>query len=794
MLLPVAIGLGFLVAFLAPALHSRLPERSSWLLAAFPLTVAGLAAVSLAVGSEAPEHWSLPWVPELGVGLSFRADGLSLLFVLMISVIGTLVLVYAGAYLRGHADLGRFYAWQLVFMAAMLGVVTADNLLLVFVFWELTSLSSYLLIGFTHDQASARRAALQALLVTGGGGLALLAGLVLLGASAGTFEISALLEHGDAIRGGALYAPATALILLGAFAKSAQFPFHFWLPNAMEAPTPVSAYLHSATMVKAGIYLMFRLSPVLNGTDLWTMLVVGAGALSLVLGGLLSLTQTDLKRLLAYSTVSALGLMTLLIGFGSPRALEAALTFLVAHAAYKGALFLVAGILDHETGTRDIRRLGRLRRALPMTATAGGLAALSMAGLPPLLGFVSKELAYESILHTAAGPPLLVALIFGGAGFVFVAAVVGVVPFWTTPSTKQQDGEPTNLATAHHEADVALWFGPVVLAALGLLAGLWLEPFGARVVAPAASAAIGAAVTVKQALWHGFTPALGLSVLTLAIGTGLFLMRTQVRDGLLPANRLLGGDLGFNHVLAWLNAVAALLTRILQNGYLRNYLLAIVVATIGLVGGTLLWGGVSWPTGVADVQAHEAALGALILIAALASIRSRSRLSAVAALGAVGFGVSLIYMWYGAPDLAMTQFLIESLTVILFVLAFYHLPHFAKLSSARARARDIAIALLTGGLMTTLVLTVLAEPLFPGIADYFGRVAAVDAHGRNVVNVILVDFRGLDTLGEITVLGIAATGVFALLKLHPRRPAVAPAVAPDLAEAQPIVEELETPR
>ncbi len=791
-MLPVAIALGLLLALLAPALHTRLRHRAGWLLAAYPLVVAALAGQILT--SREPYASTFPWAPDLGLALSFRADGLSLLFVLLISVIGSLVLVYGSGYLRGHADLGRFYAWLLVFMAAMLGVVTADNLLLLFVFWELTSLSSYFLIGFGHDGASARRAALQALLVTGGGGLALLAGLVLLGLSAGTFEISALLEQGDGIRGGALYVPATCLILLGAFTKSAQFPFHFWLPNAMEAPTPVSAYLHSATMVKAGIYLLLRLSPALNGTDLWLALVVGAGVVTLLVGGLLSLAQIDLKRLLAYSTVSALGLLTLLIGLGTPVALKAAVGFLAAHAAYKGALFLVAGILDHETGTRDVRRLGGLRRALPITAAAGGLAALSMAGLPPLLGFVTKELAYEAGLQDASALPLMAALVLGGVGFVFVAGIVGVAPFWSAPAVGRGDPEGVGPATAEHEAGAALWLGPGVLAVFGLLAGLWVEPFGALVLAPAASAAIGETVTLKLALWHGLTPALGLSILTLALGAGLFVIRARVRQGLAFAARILGGDFGFDRLLAGLNGLASLQTRLLQNGYLRYYLLMIVIATIALVGGTLLARGVAWPATVFDIEWHEAALGALILIAAFAAIRSRSRLSAVAALGAVGFGVSLIYLWYGAPDLAMTQFLIESLTVVLFVLAFYHLPHFARLSSVPARARDVVIALMTGGLMTALVLTVLAEPLFPSISDYYGRVAAVDAHGRNVVNVILVDFRGLDTLGEITVLGIAATGVFALLKLHPRDPRVDPARRAGEDAAAAAVEETEVAR
>ncbi|HRF49684.1 MAG TPA: proton-conducting transporter membrane subunit, partial [Anaerolineales bacterium] len=430
-MLLAAIGSGFILASLAPALTPRLGRWAGWVLAGLPAAIVLLLIVQwpvVAGGRAIVEAY--PWVPELGVSLSLRLDGLGLLFALLISGIGALVAVYGGGYLKGDRDLGRFYAWLLVFMAAMLGVASADNLLALFIFWELTSLSSYMLIGFGHDRASARQAALQALLVTGGGGLALLAGLVLLGLAGGTFELSALLSQGEALRAHALYVPAVVLILLGAFTKSAQFPFHFWLPNAMEAPTPISAYLHSATMVKAGVYLLLRLSPALGGTELWIYAVGGVGATTMLLGAVLALAQTDLKRLLAYSTVSALGMLTLLIGLGTKLALEAAVVLLAAHALYKGALFLVAGILDHETGTRDITRLGGLLRQLPITATAAGIAALSMAGVPPLFGFISKELIYEAALAGGAGPALIAIVVVAGVSFAVVAGLVGLAPFW----------------------------------------------------------------------------------------------------------------------------------------------------------------------------------------------------------------------------------------------------------------------------------------------------------------------------------------------------------------------------
>ncbi|MFB3140368.1 MAG: proton-conducting transporter membrane subunit, partial [Candidatus Acidiferrales bacterium] len=395
MLLAVAVLSGFVMALAAPWLHRIARSTSGWVLALFPLALtvyfAGQAG-RVAAGEVLAV--SIDWVPSLGIALSFYLDGLSLLFALLISGIGALVVVYAGGYLAGHAHLGRFYAFLLMFLASMLGLVLANNVITLFVFWELTSVSSYLLIGFEHEREAARQAALQALLVTGLGGLALLAGLLLLGQAGGSMELSELLTRGEAIQAHPFYAPILLLILAGAFTKSAQFPFHFWLPSAMEAPTPVSAYLHSATMVKAGIYLLARFNPVLGGTELWFYIVTAAGAATMLVGAYLAFQQSDLKRILAYSTMSALGMMVLLLGLGTELAVKAAIVSILVHALYKGALFLVAGAVEHETGTRDVDRLGGLRRAMPITAAAAALAALSMAGLPPLFGFIGKEMVY----------------------------------------------------------------------------------------------------------------------------------------------------------------------------------------------------------------------------------------------------------------------------------------------------------------------------------------------------------------------------------------------------------------
>ena len=756
MILALSVLSIFGLSLAAPWLARRAGNAAGWILAILPATVTlYLTSLLPLAAADQPVAFSIPWSAELGLLLSFRADGLGLLFALLIAGVGTLVVVYAGSYLKEHPDLGKFYSWLLVFMGSMLGLALADNMLLMFVFWELTSISSYMLIGFDHERETARAAARQAFLITAGGGLALLGGVLLLGQAGGTLEFSALLRQGEVVRASPFYLPAVLLILLAAFTKSAQFPFHFWLPNAMEAPTPVSAYLHSATMVKAGVYLLARLGPVLNGTDLWLYGVGGVGAVTMLVGGYLALLQTDLKRLLAYSTVSALGMLTLLIGLGSPHALEAAIIFLLAHSLYKGALFLVAGALDHETGTRDVTRLSGLFSAMRLTAIAGGVAAMSMAGLPPLFGFISKELTYGVALES--GSWLTAAVFFASLFFVFVAGAVGIGPFW---------GKRKPTPTAPHEPPLGMWLGPLLLAALSLFVGIFPAFVSDSLVSPAISASIGEPSTLKLVLWHGINPAFLLSVATLVIGAGLFAARNPLRSVLSRLSWTWGPSFLYDRALGGLDTLARGQTRLLQSGYLRFYIMTLVIVATGLVGFTLFTrDGWDFPEDVTDIRFYEVAFGVFILGAAFVATVTRSRLGTVASLGVVGYGVSLIYILFGAPDLAMTQFLIESLTVILFVLAFYHLPQFTQLSSRGSRVRDLLIALLAGGLMTALVLSATGILYYPSISDYLVRNALPLGHGRNIVNVILVDFRAFDTMGEITVLGIAAIGVYVLLKL-----------------------------
>jgi len=756
MLVPVLVL--FLLAVLAPTLDRALGRRAGVVLAVVPaLLFAHFARwlPGVAGGAVPVESW--PWVPGLGITLAFRADGLALLLALLVTGIGALVLVYGGTYLDGDPRRPRFFAGILFFMGAMLGLVLADDAIVLFVFWELTGVSSYLLIGYEHEKAEARQAALQALLVTGAGGLALLAGLLLLGQVAGTFELSALGAHAAAVRTSGLYLPVLLLVLLGAFTKSAQVPFHFWLPGAMAAPSPVSAYLHSATMVKAGIYLLARLHPVLGGTPAWHTLVILAGTATLLTGAALAWGQTDLKRLLAFTTVSALGALTLLVGIGTELAAQAAMMFLLVHALYKAALFLGVGTLDHEAGTRDHRLLGGLVTVMPMTAVAVSVSALSMAGLPPLFGYVAKELFYEAKQEAPlAGDLVTVASFLGSALVAAAAGLVGIRPFL---------GRRGSATDGAHEGPPALWLGPVVLAslstALGLLPGLLAAPL----VQAAATAVHGEHTEVALQPWMGMSPALVQSLLMLATGVLLY----AVHDRLLPrltglrALAAWGPGAAYRAAQDGVLALARWQTRVLQNGVLGWYLLVVVGTTVALVGGIFL-ARVGVPSPLpGEVRVYEAAVTAAMAAAAMAVVAARSTLFAVAALGIVGYGTALLFLFFHGPDLALTQIAVETLTVVLFVLLLKRLPRLRILSSRAELVRDGIVAVTGGALMSALVLAAAALPHPSPLTDYFARASAPLANGRNVVNVILVDFRSLDTLGEITVLAVAALGVVALL-------------------------------
>lgn len=743
---------------------------SGWLLALLPLGLTVyFASLIPRIASGNPISVSFAWAPTLGVELAFYVDGLSLILALLISGIGALVTIYAGGYLAGHLLVGRFYLFLMVFMGAMLGVALSNNLIVLFVFWELTSLSSYLLIGFKSDKYESRQSALQALLVTGAGGLAMLAGFVLLGIIGGTLEISGLVSQADKISADPLYPLMLALILLGAFTKSAQFPFHFWLPNAMAAPTPVSAYLHSATMVKAGVYLLARLDPILGGTPFWQSSLVTVGVITMLLGAYLAWQQIDLKRILAYSTISALGTLVMLIGLGTPSALKAAVVFLVVHSLYKGALFMAAGSVDHETGTRDITKLSGLLRKMPITFVAVVLATFSMIGaLPLFIGYIGKKLIYEATLSAPNNVSVILtgAAILANALTIVAAGLVAYKPF--SGPLKATPREP-------HEAPASMWLGPVLLSILGLALVLLVElvpnePFEPLIVS-AAQAMYNDPVNVKLAVWSGFNLAFGLSLGTLLLGLALYLFSDWLAQRLRLVNRLsiIGPEKGYQLALQSLFRFSGMVTGRLQNGNLRHYLFTVILVTVGLVFSTLVLKTtpIQFTSG-GDIQIFQVVLAGLILAGALMVIISRSRLAAVVALGVVGYGVSMIYILFNAPDLGMTQIAIETLGVILLIFILYRLPTFSVLSSKSQRLRDAIAAIAAGAMMALLVLVITAIEKVPAITPFFAENSLSKAKGMNVVNVILVDFRGLDTLGEITVLAIAAIGVFSLLKLRPQ--------------------------
>ncbi len=751
-----------LAACAAPVVFRLAGSYSGWILAVVPATVfVALLNQTAPVtdGQFLMASWG--WIEPLDLAFSLRLDGLGLVFGLLVTGIGTLILIYAGAYLDADKRLGLLLLELLLFMGSMLGLVVANSLLTLFIFWELTSITSYLLIGFNNQSSVSRASALRALLITGGGGLVLLPGLILLGIAAGTFEISELASHAETIRQHPFYLPALLLILVGAFTKSAQFPFHFWLPGAMAAPTPISAYLHSATMVKAGVYLLARLHPTLGGTPEWFWWIVPIGAITTMVGAVMSLRATDLKQILAYATVSVLGTLTMLLGIGTAAAIQGALALLIAHAFYKGGLFMVAGGIDHAVHQRDIRKLGGLRRLMPKSFAAAALTGLSMVGVVPMFGFVAKELYYDSLVNADGWVGGLLIVAVSSNVMLFVAAgLVCIKPFFgqLTPSTQMA-----------HEGGLGMWLGPLVLGLLSLLLGLRPVVMD-NLTAAATLSAFGDGVSVHLALWHGINMTLVLSLLTLAIGIGLlvhWLRREEPETEAVDASFNFTPAAGYEWLLRSTNQFARWQTSVLQNGYLSAYLLTMLAATVASVWLSLYSESLSklsqfeW-----DVRIHEVMVIALIFAASIVAVAARTWLLAVGSLGVVGYGMAILFVLFGAPDVAMTQFVVETLTVVLFVMAFSRLPDFRVLSSTKIQWRDAIIALTVGGTITVLLLFAMTVRTEYPISNYYAENSVTEAHGRNLVNVILVDFRALDTFGEITVLAVAAIGVHALLTLR----------------------------
>jgi multicomponent Na+:H+ antiporter subunit A len=758
----LAVLSGYLLAILAPLLHRLTGRYIGWTLAILPASLAAyFASLIPEVQANGSVLFEFAWLPGLGVNLDFLVDGLSLTFALLISGIGTFILIYAGAYLAGHKYLARFFVIMLSFMASMLGLVLSDNLISIFVFWELTSITSYMLIGFNHEDVNARKCALQGLFVTVAGGLALMAGLILLGMMSGSYSLAEILSSNLALHEHAFYTGAVICILAGCFTKSAQVPFHFWLPNAMAAPTPVSAFLHSATMVKAGIYLMARLNSSMGEGELWSNALMLFGAATMFTGAYLAFSSTGIKKVLAYSTIMALGTLTMLIGVGTELALTAFICFLVAHSLYKGALFMIAGALDHETGTKDITLMGGLRKTMPVTATIACLAALSLAGLPPLFGFIAKELLFESLLDAPLWSVGLITFAVGASILIVgVAGLVAIKPFF---------GKTGNTPKTPHEAPFGMLIGPAVLSVIALIFGLLpFLPEGALLQTAVASV-LGSSVETDLALWHGVNLPLMLSAGSLIVGLSLLAGWRRFQPSLYAINNFggrFGPEAGYFKFMEGITTVAAWQTRVLQNGVLGLYLLLLVAVTFGLAGYTLLTHhGINLTMDLTDSHFYEWGIALLIVTAAIFSSSTHSRLGSVASMGVLGFGVALTFILFSAPDLGITQLLVETLTVILLVLVLFKLPEFVNLSSPFERYRDLAVAAFAGVVMTLLILASLDVQYFDTISSYYVENSGPLGQGRNIVNVILVDFRALDTLGEIFVLSLAALGVLSMIKL-----------------------------
>jgi multicomponent K+:H+ antiporter subunit A len=714
------------------------------------------------IGGETP-RLDLPWMPSIGLELSLRLDGLGLLFALLILGIGLLVILYARYYLSKKDPMGRFYAFLLFFMASMLGVVLADHLILLLIFWELTSISSFLLIGFWKHLPEGRQGARIALVVTGGGGLAMLAGFVLLGEIAGTYSVSEILASGDVIQASALYAPMLVLVLLGAFTKSAQFPFHFWLPHAMAAPTPVSAYLHSATMVKAGVFLLARLHPALAGTELWFFLVTGAGVTTMVVSAYIAISRHDLKALLAYSTVSHLGIITACFGLGTPAAATVGVFHIMNHAAFKASLFMNAGIIDHETGTRDLRKLSGLRHALPVTGLLALVASAAMAGIPPLNGFLSKEMFFEETLHAPfhAGPHWLLPAIVTLGGLFSVAYSIRYVAdaFLGPTAVDLPNPKP-------HEPPRLMRLPVEILVLICVAIGLFPNTVAGDLLFSAADATIGAPKDhYPLKLWHGINPALFMSIIAVAGGAVAWRFRGAIialHEGPVPFPRAKGI---FDALVAGLVAISSVVTRALENGSLQRYLGLLVLSVAAVVGMPLLLS--SWSPGEVAVSPVDpitlAFFGFLVLGTVGTAALHRDRISALVFMSVVGLVISLAFVHLSAPDLALTQISVEVVTIVLLLLALHLLPERSpKEETGFALGRDAIIAIGAGAAVATVSFVLMTTDV-SSIADFFLAQSKPGGGGYNVVNVILVDFRGYDTFGEITVLGIAALGIYALI-------------------------------
>ncbi|PBB06826.1 hydrogen gas-evolving membrane-bound hydrogenase subunit E [Salimicrobium humidisoli] len=773
MILPVLLP--FIIAIFIPFLSKWKEKFHTGIVATIVPLIIFIYFASFFAGGFSSVTKSYSWIPSLDMNLVFHLDGLSLLFVLLISGIGTLVGLYSIYYLHTTEKLGHFYVYFLIFMGSMLGVVLSDNVYALYSFWEFTSLSSFLLIGFWNHKHASRYGALKSMLITVFGGLSLLGALVFMHSITGTTSIQQMLGDSEAILNSEFFPLILTLLLLGAFTKSAQFPFHIWLPDAMEAPTPVSAYLHSATMVKAGLYLVARFSPMLSSSEWFFIIVSSFGILTLCWGSYMAVRQTDLKGILAFSTISQLGMIMAMLGFGTKVAVFAAMFHILNHATFKGSLFMVAGIVDHETGTRDIRKLGGLMNYLPMTATLAMFGVFSMAGfpLPFLNGFYSKEMFFLSSLDLSGQgefasivASLVPYLAVFGSIFTFVYSMYF---FFGTFRGRANLGK---LPKKPHEAPVGMLISPAILVLLVVIIGLFPSFINEPFISHAASAVYGGDVSKDIYFWHGFNLPLIMSLTVVAFGTilALTIPRWSTVYNYVPG--ILSMNKAYDYTVDKSVTFSTKLTRGYMNGslalYMKLILGAIIIVSFSFF---FLTDGFAIDTSqLAPVTTIEIIVAITMAIAALGTIFTNNRIAAILILGVVGYGLAMLFIIYRAPDLALTQLIIETVTVALFLLVFYHLPSLNSRDESRPdQISNWIISIGFGLLVTTVAISSHSSKLFDSISSYFVENSYKLGGGDNIVNVILVDMRGLDTIFEIAVLGIAAMAIYSLIKIKNKK-------------------------
>jgi len=771
------LAITFVAATVAPLIFRALGRNAFYVLAAVPA-----AAFVWLLFQYGPAYSAggmeeiLPWIPSLKLELAFRMDPLAWMMSLLILGVGSLVLVYCARYFKNQdPDLGGFGAQLLAFAGAMFGLVTSDDLLMLFIFWELTTILSYLLIGYARTRLAARRSALQALMVTTAGGLAMLVGLIILGQAAGTYRISTILDQAGSLMTGPMQgavAAAVVLVLSGAVTKSALVPFHFWLPGAMAAPTPVSAYLHAAAMVKAGIYIVARLAPGFAESQFWLPVVLGLGLATMLVGGYRALRQTDIKLILAYGTVSQLGFLTMVVGLGRPDAALAGLGLLLAHGLFKAALFLVVGIIDHQSGTRDIRKLSGVFRSSRALGVVAAIAAASMAGVPPLAGFVAKESVFEAFVHYGTGHDapawgiwILVGLVIGSILTFAYSARFMWGAFATKPGVEPTPFKPIK---------PAFLAAPAILSLLTIAYGLWPVPVDTWIQPYAALFADGpdAVDAGHLALWHGVTPALGLTAITFAAGAAMFYGRNLVSraQGLVPD--WVDGDRAYQNTIGALDDVAVWVTGRTQRGSLYFYLAVILTVAFAVPATALIMANKPLPDGIYFIDPNsplQMVAGAGIVVGALAAVRANKRFLAVLMVSVTGYGIALMFALQGAPDLALTQMLVETIVLVAFVLAMRSLPaELRDRTGGRLRVIRVIIGAAFGITMIFVAIYAMGARVATPVSLDFPRLAYEGGGGLNVVNVTLVDIRAWDTFGEISVLAIAATGVASLIFVRSR--------------------------